>query len=128
MHKALLNDIALKIGQIIGKLHFNEIIHGDLTTSNMLIDLGSITEDSHENVKIVFIDFGLSSITNQLEEKAVDLYVLERALLSTHSIQAKDIFEYILKGYMIGHEKDADKVMDRFEAVRLRGRKRTMIG
>lgn len=89
---------------------------------------GTGTDENYEDRLIYFIDFGLSAISNQLEEKAVDLYVLERALLSTHSIQAKDIFEYILKGYMIGNVFDAQKVIDRFEAVRLRGRKRTMIG
>ena len=124
----ILNDIAHKLGEIIGKLHSNEIIHGDLTTSNVLIDMKSITDENYENIKIYFIDFGLSAVTNQLEEKAVDLYVLERALLSTHSQQAKDIFEYILKGYLIGNEFDAKKALDRFEAVRLRGRKRSMIG
>ncbi len=106
----------------------NEVIHGDLTTSNMLVDMTSIEEEDYDKMKIYFIDFGLGSISSQLEEKAVDLYVLERALLSTHSVQAKSIFEYILKGYMIGNKRDANKVMDRFEAVRLRGRKRTMIG
>lgn len=79
-------------------------------------------------MKIYFIDFGLSSVSKQLEDKAVDLYVLERALLSTHSQQAEHIFEHILKGYCETHLKGVDKVIERFEAVRLRGRKRTMIG
>lgn len=122
-YKETLTDLSVKIGKIIGTLHYNEVIHGDLTTSNILI----VKTDEHE-MKIYFIDFGLSSVSKQLEDKAVDLYVLERALLSTHSQQAEHIFEHILKGYRETHLKGVDKVIERFEAVRLRGRKRTMIG
>ena len=86
------------------------------------------SESAEEKLKLYFIDFGLGSISSQLEEKAVDLYVLERALLSTHSQQAQQMFEGILNGYLIGHEKDSGKVIERFEQVRLRGRKRTMVG
>jgi TP53 regulating kinase-like protein len=124
----ILNKLSFKIGKIIGTLHLNEVIHGDLTTSNILIINTTVENENDENIKIYFIDFGLSSISSQLEEKAVDLYVLERALLSTHSQQAKLIFDGILKGYVEGHEKDSDRVIERFEQVRLRGRKRTMIG
>lgn len=136
-HKSILNDLAHKIGEIIGKLHSNSVVHGDLTTSNMLVVKDSETtttsvdtaESCVENIKIYFIDFGLSQVvSNQAEDKAVDLYVLERALLSTHSLQAKGIFEYILKGYVSGNETEANRVIERFEAVRLRGRKRSMIG
>ena len=67
-------------------------------------------------------------MSRQLEEKAVDLYVMERALLSTHSKQAEFIFENILKGYKETDVKNVEKVIERFKAVRLRGRKRTMIG
>lgn len=62
------------MGQIIQKLHMCNIIHGDLTTSNMI----------YRSEKIVLIDFGLSYIKNSVEDKAVDLYVLERAFVSTH--------------------------------------------
>ena len=65
----VLTDLSVKIGRIIGNLHLNEIIHGDLTTSNILIV---------NDLKIYFIDFGLSTVSKQLEDKAVDLYVLER--------------------------------------------------
>jgi TP53 regulating kinase-like protein len=106
------------------------VVHGDLTTSNMLVVKESGTsEESSQNIKIYFIDFGLSQVvSNQAEDKAVDLYVLEKALLSTHSVQAKGIFEYILKGYAATNEGEAKRVIERFEAVRLRGRKRSMIG
>ena len=115
--------IFYRIGGIIGKLHLKEIIHGDLTTSNILIK----DFDSQE-IKICFIDFGLSFVSRQLEDKAVDLYVLERALLSTHSLQAARLFEEILNGYKVEYGEKVNQVIDRLEQVRLRGRKRTMIG
>jgi TP53 regulating kinase-like protein len=114
--------VAREIGKVIGILHKNQIIHGDLTTSNFLI-----LKDSEPAV-VYFIDFGLSFSSNMLEDKAVDLYVLERALLSTHSEDAERIFEQILKAYAEAYDKDYDKVHERLEQVRLRGRKRTMVG
>jgi TP53 regulating kinase-like protein len=71
-YNQVLTDLSVKIGRIIGNLHLNEIIHGDLTTSNILI----VKQDN--DLKIYFIDFGLSTVSKQLEDKAVDLYVLER--------------------------------------------------
>jgi len=71
-YSQVLIDLSVKIGRIIGNLHLNEIIHGDLTTSNILI----VKQDN--DLKIYFIDFGLSTVSKQLEDKAVDLYVLER--------------------------------------------------
>ncbi|KAI9350163.1 kinase-like domain-containing protein, partial [Obelidium mucronatum] len=68
--------ISTKIGASLARLHNAEVVHGDLTTSNMMLRTSS---DS-----VVFIDFGLSFVSNLSEDKAVDLYVLERALASTH--------------------------------------------
>jgi TP53 regulating kinase-like protein len=116
-----LKQLSTKIGKFIGILHRSEIIHGDLTTSNVLIKSKDLNE-------IYFIDFGLSSISQQLEDKAVDLYVLERALTSTHSKQAKQIFDSILESYCVEYGRHHDKVVHRLEQVRLRGRKRSMIG
>jgi TP53 regulating kinase and related kinases len=71
---------SLEIGKIIGNLHRNEVIHGDLTTSNILIKNAQVDTDSSAtntnqcSSRIVFIDFGLSVISSQLEDKAVDLY------------------------------------------------------
>lgn len=62
------------MGQMILRLHNVNIIHGDLTTSNMMIS----------NDKLYLIDFGLAYTKPNAEDKAVDLYVLERAFVSTH--------------------------------------------
>ncbi|KAH9785781.1 non-specific serine/threonine protein kinase [Citrus sinensis] len=85
-----LEDIALQIGNAIAKLHDGGLIHGDLTTSNMLIRSGKN--------QLVLIDFGLSFTSTLPEDKAVDLYVLERALLSLHS-SCGNVMDRILSAY-----------------------------
>jgi TP53 regulating kinase-like protein len=124
----ILKSASTKIGQVIGLLHKNDIVHGDLTTSNMLIKTKASWNDFVENNIIYFIDFGLSFISSTMEDKAVDLYVLERAILSTHSNQADKIFQFILDSYSKEYSSNSSQVLDRLDQVRLRGRKRTMIG
>lgn len=117
---------ALTIGQEIGKvvahLHKADIIHGDLTTSNLLLS---------GDQQIWVIDFGLSSVSLSIDDMAVDLYVLQRSLSATHST-IDGLMESVMAGYEQvisedGWKKGAD-VMKRLELVRARGRKRTMIG
>jgi TP53 regulating kinase-like protein len=78
---------------------------------------------------IILIDFGLASQIlrqNVEEDKAVDLYVLERAFAATHP-SAESLFQEVLRAYGESY-KDAKRVLKRLADVRLRGRKRTMIG
>lgn len=72
-------EIATKIGVAIGKMHDAEVVHGDLTTSNLMLQY-----NSSGDLEIVIIDFGLASMKPVIEDMAVDLYVLERAFISTH--------------------------------------------
>ncbi|EDV50994.1 EKC/KEOPS complex subunit TP53RK [Drosophila erecta] len=116
--KKSLLEFCTRIGNIIWKMHKNHIIHGDLTTSNILI------KPEGGNYNIILIDFGLSHYSQATEDKGVDLYVLERALLSTHSEQPY-LFEHILGTY---RNESGPGVITKFEEVRARGRKRTMIG
>jgi TP53 regulating kinase-like protein len=111
------------IGTMIGKLHSNNIVHGDLTTSNILLKNKEIFETMITQINdfLYFIDFGLSFISSQHEDKAVDLYVLEKALMSTHSFYGKFIFDNILIGYRIQNMSEYDEVLDRLNQVRLRG-------
>lgn len=71
------DEMAVRIGQAIGKLHKASIIHGDLTTSNFML--------RKHNLSVTIIDFGLSFNSTLAEDRAVDLYVLERAFISTHT-------------------------------------------
>ncbi|KAJ7972759.1 EKC/KEOPS complex subunit bud32 [Quillaja saponaria] len=113
-----LDDIASQIGDAIGKLHDGGLIHGDLTTSNMLLNNGTN--------QLVLIDFGLSFTSTLPEDKAVDLYVLERALLSMHS-SCGDVIERILAAYRRS-SKQWSSTLNKLAQVRQRGRKRTMVG
>jgi len=64
------------IGKSVATLHNGGMIHGDLTTSNFLV--------RRDSKKLVMIDFGLTYVSHDVEDLAVDLYVLERAFTSTH--------------------------------------------
>ncbi|KXG38503.2 hypothetical protein SORBI_3001G244700 [Sorghum bicolor] len=113
-----LNDIATQIGNAVGKLHDGGLVHGDLTTSNMII--------KNSNYQLVLIDFGLSFTSTIPEDKAVDLYVLERALISMHS-SCGDVMEKILAAYRKA-SKQWCSTQNKLAQVRQRGRKRTMVG
>ncbi|CAM8979414.1 unnamed protein product [Rhodiola kirilowii] len=113
-----MTNLAMQIGVAIAKLHDGGLVHGDLTTSNMLIQNGSN--------QLVLIDFGLSYTSTLPEDKAVDLYVLERALLSMHS-SCGNVIEHILSAYRKS-SKQWSSTMNKLAEVRQRGRKRTMVG
>ena len=109
-----MQEVAAKIGRAVAALHDGGIVHGDLTTSNMITRDGDgalvrcvlpLTRDAAASLRDVgsgvhsrtfavimvsclcqvLIDFGLSYNTSLAEDKAVDLYVLERAITSAHS-------------------------------------------
>ncbi len=102
--------ICFEIGSAIGKLHDNNIIHGDLTTSNML----------YQDERIYFIDFSLGEISEEIESKGVDLHVLMEAYESTHP-GILDDFEYIMEGYRLSFE-GAPEVEAKIQAIIDRGR------
>jgi TP53 regulating kinase-like protein len=78
--------------------------------------------------EVVLIDFGLGSLHASVEDKAVDLYVLERAFLSTHP-DAGPLFAEVLRAYEAeSPPKEWRATAQRLEAVRARGRKRTCFG
>ncbi|CAA6662773.1 unnamed protein product [Spirodela intermedia] len=113
-----LGDMAVQIGSAIAKLHDGGLIHGDLTTSNMIVQT--------ETDRLVLIDFGLSFTSTLPEDKAVDLYVLERALLSMHST-CGNVMDQILAAYRKS-SKQWSATFNKLAQVRQRGRKRAMIG
>ncbi|XP_053549671.1 EKC/KEOPS complex subunit TP53RK [Bombina bombina] len=115
-----LNGLAEKIGQVLAHMHDEDVVHGDLTTSNMLLHFPI------EELNLVLIDFGLSFISALPEDKGVDLYVLEKAFLSTHP-NTEDVFKALLKSYC-ATSKRSGPVIKKLDEVRLRGRKRSMVG
>ncbi|KAG6457115.1 EKC/KEOPS complex subunit bud32 [Manduca sexta] len=124
-------DLITKIiGETVRKLHENNIIHGDLTTSNMLLVPKNENEDNwmeKNDYELVMIDFGLSYVDSSVEDKGVDLYVLERALISTHN-DYPELFGKILEAYKNYSKNNIKEILSKFEDVRARGRKRTMVG
>jgi len=120
--KQVLNDMPQKeklrlchhIGTLIGCLHKNGIIHGDLTTSNMILTAFE---------KIYFVDFGLGEYSEELEVRGVDLHLMKRALQSTHHRYAKECFEAVTAGYAeaVGKE-EANKVLEKIQEIERRGR------
>jgi len=126
---AISKDAMMKmVGTEIAKMHLADIIHGDLTTSNMMLRHPSFITDSRPGTQqLVLIDFGLAYTSALAEDKAVDLYVLERAFASTHP-ESEPLFERVVEGYKKKIGLDWTAIGRRLEEVRLRGRKRSMIG
>jgi len=104
-------EICKIVGEEISKLHNADIIHGDLTTSNMILV---------EKDKIFFIDFGLGFISPKVEDKAVDLHLLKQALEAKHFKNWEILFNEIEKGYK--NYKESKKVLERLDIVEKRGR------
>ncbi|RMY71442.1 hypothetical protein D0862_14605, partial [Hortaea werneckii] len=150
-----------RIGTVVGRLHAAGVVHGDLTTSNLMlrrdggsgghedkVDAVAGTEEKGEQGQssdggdlrgeVVLIDFGLALQSTADEDRAVDLYVLERAFGSTHP-REEHLFPEVITAYqrtmneLGGSVKGAklgagDVVVRRLEDVRMRGRKKSMIG
>lgn len=106
-----MRSICEQLGRQIGKLHSNNIVHGDLTTSNMIL------KDS----EIYFIDLSLGEFTKRVEDKAVDLKVLKETIKSTHFKIFEDAWKNILEGYKQTC-KDATAILDRLKEVEMRAR------
>jgi len=103
--------IAEEIGRSIAAMHNINIIHGDLTTSNMI----------YKDEKVYFIDFGLAFHSNRIEDKAVDLYLLLQALKSKHYKIWKEFGKEVLHAYL-KHVRDASKIRAQLKKVMERGR------
>jgi TP53 regulating kinase and related kinases len=114
IRKAKRHDICFKIGESVAQLHSHGLIHGDLTTSNMILNSKS---------KLFFVDFGLGEKNGELEAQGVDLHLLKRALQSTHFLLWEDCFQSVLGGYtsVLGIEL-AEKVYEKIREIEKRGR------
>ncbi|MCK4647484.1 Kae1-associated serine/threonine protein kinase [Candidatus Pacearchaeota archaeon] len=144
-------QICRQIGESVAKLHDKDIIHGDLTTSNMILveahtktpnlkkissliksptkkpgeaDFGATNRASAPI--IFFIDFGLGFISHKFEDKAVDLHLLKQALETKHFKNWEALFNEFLKGYCKPSNGrvggNAKTVLERLKAVEKRGR------
>jgi TP53 regulating kinase-like protein len=98
------------MGRKIAILHNNNIIHQDLTTSNMIF-----------KDQIYFIDFGLSFFSHKIEDRAVDLHLLKQALESKHYKIWEECYEEALNAYQ-RKAKGAKEILKRLQIVEKRGR------
>jgi len=138
----LLRPLVVKVAELVARLHLANIIHGDITTSNILISnlkessfpnpkslkTPKSVHDFLKNLNLTFIDFGLSKTEEKKpEERSVDLYVLERAWVSTHPTTGNCLAD--LWGTYFGEMGEAGGLIEKkLKEVRMRGRKRSMLG
>ncbi len=115
--KELLSDphkdataLCYRIGALAGRLHSGDLIHGDLTTSNMIL---------HED-RLYLIDFGLGERKGDTEAMGVDLHLLREAFLSAHADRA-GLFEEVLRGYRDAYA-EADSIIEKAKEIEKRGR------
>ncbi len=86
-------SLCRQAGKIIGKMHSHNLIHGDLTTSNIIVS----------GKELVFVDFGLGFESNRAEDKAVDLLNLKKTFGATHSGIFENGWKMIIAGYLSAH-------------------------
>lgn len=99
------------LGENIAKMHSADVIHGDLTTSNVIYS-------DEENLYV--IDLGLSQVSDRIEDKAVDIHLLKQVLESSHPSIADKAWEKFLEGY---EDYDgSERVLEKLEEVESRGR------
>ena len=105
------------IGQQVARLHINGHIHGDITTSNIIV--------TNEN-QLFLIDFGLHEYSDSIEDKSVDLHLFKRVLISTHGSDFVMCFNAFLEGYRSEYkllEKNESKsIIKNITAIERRGR------
>ena len=106
-------QIGKEIGRIVGCLHQNNIIHGDLTTSNMII---------RDNQSICLIDFGLSLTSKKLEDKGVDIRLFKGILQSAHNDVSNIVFSNFKKGYETVMKNQTEEIFSIVKKIEMRGR------
>ena len=108
-----LKQFCFEFGRSIALLHKGDVVHGDPTTSNVIIDSKS---------KLWLVDFGLSEMNATVEMKGVDLHLIHRALETTHWDLQECMLEATIKGYSDTVGEEAKDILSRMEEIRERGR------
>jgi len=103
-----LSGMFVLLGNYLAILHNNNIVHGDYTPANVMIG---------KNGNLFVIDFGLSQITNSIEEKSLDVLLMKR------SIDKKNIGIFIESYRNIC--KENKEVLKRLKEIEKRGRYNT---
>ena len=106
-------SLCQEFGRIIASLHSGNVVHGDPTTSNVIVD---------KNTNLWLVDFGLSEMNATLETKGVDLHLIQRALETTHWDLQENMLEATLEGYTEVLGGHAEPILSRMKEIRERGR------
>ncbi len=98
--------VCKQVGQMIALMHAGNLVHGDLTTSNIML----------KNKDLFFIDFGLGKTSAKAEDKAVDLLVFKKTFEATHVELMPKGWNQVLEGYLSkGGKKEVLKQMEKVE-------------
>ena len=113
-----ISNVCLEIGKIVGKLHQNGIMHGDLTTSNFILT----------SEHLFIIDFGLANRTEKPDDHAVDLRLFKEILNSAHANVMEKSWKNFISGYgnSVG-KKRCKKILELVAVIESRGRYATVV-
>lgn len=107
----LTSSICFDIGKFVSTLHLFNIMHGDVTPSNFIV-----------NRKITMIDMGLSFYSTRKEDKAMDIRLFKEILKSTYHSSYSEFFETFLDGYRSINSKELEKILKRVDEIDTRKR------
>lgn len=107
-------DVCRNIGVFVAKLHEKSIVHGDVTTSNIIL--------SKTLEEIYLIDFGLANFVKRIEDQAIDVHIFFRSIESAHHNVEDIAKECFIEGYKIIRGEYADKVLKMVKSIRRMGR------
>jgi TP53 regulating kinase-like protein len=103
-----------ELGRQVGFLHSAGIVHGDLTTSNIIVP---------DDGKPFIIDFGMAARSSEPEDRGTDLHLLQRSLIATHALDATSSFKRVAKGYReSAGERTAESSLRKAMEIARRGR------
>ena len=110
----LLRSLGEKVGRHVGLMHGGGIVHGDLTTSNIIMN---------DKGETFFVDFGLGDFSTEIEERSIDVHLMRRALESSHYSASDSFLSGFEKGYteVVGRRVSSE-VFQRMEEILSRGR------
>ena len=106
------SQLALDMGKYTSLLHNNNIVHGDLTTSNFI----------RSGNDLVIIDFGLSFFSDRIEDRAVDFRLIKEILSSAHIEIFDQAYQNFITGYSNNTNNNMKKILRVVSEIEKRGR------
>jgi len=100
------------LGEYLAKLHSAGIVHGDPTTSNLILSPSG---------ELYLIDFGLAEYTSLIDDYAIDIHIAFRAIESTHFDRESVLKKCLVDGYS-RYMSNASVVLRKVSEIRSMGR------